>query len=140
MLTHYSNIYTLLKIEHWSSQLVEIIENTLIDNPPFALRLLSISDDFIVSPRIDTLAKVRNYRLNEIQSANLFPDGYLPKIQSFPCEIGKFLINKLTYAPKGLRACNELIDHYASHELQKLQESLNVAILKSDFDLITDNS
>jgi hypothetical protein len=140
MLAHYSNIYTLLKVEHWSSQLVEIIENALVDNPPLALRLLSISDDFIVSPRVDVLSKIRNYTLTEIQGVNLFPDGYTPKINRFPCEIGKFLLNKLTCAPKGLRACNELIDHYASYDLQKLQESLNEAIVNSDFDLISDNS
>lgn len=49
-------------------------------------------------------------------------------------------MKKLTYAPLGLRACNELIDHYSSYDLQKVQESLNEAIVTNQPHIVNESA
>jgi hypothetical protein len=71
--------------------------------------------------------------------AQILPETYKPQL-SFPVEIGKFLIQKLTLAPKGPRACNQIIDNYDEYDLRKIQSSLNDGIVRNNPDIINENS
>lgn len=131
--------YICLKINHYTP-LVEDIENSMIDEPERAFRLLGICNKFIVTPLSDMRANLRNYTLTESRSVLDLPLVYQPKKTNFPCEIGKFLFSKLTYAPIGLDACKELMYHYNAYDLQKVQESMSEAIVTNHPDIINQNA
>ncbi|MCZ7358330.1 MAG: hypothetical protein O8C66_03040 [Candidatus Methanoperedens sp.] len=51
-------------------------------------------------------------------------------------EIGKFLLNKLTFMPESFDACKYVIDRYEQEDLYKVSVSLHKGITESDIDLI----
>ncbi len=128
------NTYTVLKLGHYT--VVEDIENLMLDDPRKALALFHICQDFIVYPIVELRSDLKNFTLEGIRRAKVLPLVYQPQEIRFPCEIGKFLLKKLTYAPQGLRACNKLIDEYDAYDLRKVVESLNEAIITNHPDII----
>jgi len=129
--------YTILKLERYS--IAESIENLMIDDPPEAFVQLVVAESFIVEPLRNLRCDLDNYTLEELMETKNLPIVYQPREIHFPCEIGRFLLRKLTYAPLGLRACNDLIDHYNAYDLQKVQTSLNEAIVTNHLDAIFRN-
>ena len=127
--------YTFLKLQAYHV-IVEEIENLIIDDPDKALSLLSICHDFIVAPANDLRCDMTNFALKDVRGSRILPLVYQPQEIRFPCEIGKFLFKKLTYAPQGWRACNELIDEYDAYDLRKVAESLNDAIVANNPDIV----
>lgn len=130
--------YLMLKLERYP--IVEEIENYMIDDPKTAHNLFYLCRSFIVNPIVNLRTNLSNFTLEETKEAQTLPLVYQPREIQFPCEIGKFLLKKLTYAPQGLRACNEIIDEYASYDLQKVLESLNDAIIANHPDILNKNS
>ena len=128
--------YVTLKTCHFP--IAEDIENLMIDNPEEADSLLTECRMFITNPIGDFLCDVQSFTLSDIIDAKILPKPYQPKIE-LPCEIGKFLLNKLTYAPMGFDACKDIMYHYDSYDLKKVQESLNEAIVVGKPDLINEN-
>jgi hypothetical protein len=126
--------YAALKLGRYI--IVEDIEDLLVADPEKAFALLCVSQTFIKNPIINLRYDLTNFTLEDIRISKVLPVVYQPQELWFPCEIGKFLVEKLTYAPQGLRACNELIDHYDAYDLQKVQESLNEAIVANHPDII----
>lgn len=116
--------------------IAEEIENQIVDDPEKACTLLIICRRFISDPIRDLRFDLNNFAIEDIREAEILPSMYRPKEVRFPCEIGKFLLRKLTYAPYGLRACNELIDHYEAYDLQKVQKTLNEAITTNHPDIV----
>jgi hypothetical protein len=51
-------------------------------------------------------------------------------------EIGKFLLNKLTYMPEGFEACKDVIARYKQEDLYKVSSSLHEGVIKQDQDLV----
>lgn len=51
-------------------------------------------------------------------------------------EIGKFLLNKLTFMPESFDACKDVISRYDQEDLYKVSASLHKGINESDIDLI----
>jgi len=49
-------------------------------------------------------------------------------------------LKKLTYAPLSMRACYHLIDNYGAYDLQKIQESLNKAIVENHPDILNEKT
>ena len=130
--------YAFLKVRY--PLIAQQIEDSLIDNPLRALLLLTTSSSFIIDPLIDARCDFLTNSFDEIKRGKtVLGQAIDPNKIRFPCEIGKFLIKKLTYAPKGLRACNELIDHYNSYDLEKVSSSLNDAISKNAPDIVQKN-
>jgi hypothetical protein len=108
----------------------------MVDNPEKAMSMLVLCRMFITSPADDMRSDQRNFTLDEFHCAQNLPPICQPIEKRFPCEIGKFLMKKLTYAPEGLDACKELMYHYDAYDLQKIQESLNEAIVTNHPDII----
>lgn len=81
---------------------------------------------------------LRNFTSEEDKLTQI-PLVYQPSSKQFPCEIGKFLIRKLTYAPYGLDACKELMYPYDAHDLQKIQRSLNEGVITNNPDILNKN-
>ena len=136
---NYSFVYAFLKVRY--PLIAEEVENGLIDDPIKVLPILNASSSFIIDPLINIRFDSITNSFEEIKHGKEILGQAVDshKIR-FPCEVGKFLLRKLTYAPNGLRACNELIDHYSSYDLQKVHSSLNEAILKNHPDIVEKNS
>jgi len=126
--------YVNLKLGHYA--IVEDIENLMIDEPDKAGLLLNICRNFIVDPMRDLRSDLRNFTLEDLRIAQVLPVVYQPKEIRFPCEIGKFLLKKLTFAPQGLDACKELMYHYDHYDLQKALKALNEAIVTDHLDIL----
>jgi hypothetical protein len=116
--------------------IVDDIENLMVDSPEVAYDMLYACQCFIVAPLVDTRCSIRNFSLEGTKISRPLPLVYQPQNVRFPCEIGGFLFEKLTYAPIGLDACKELIYHYDMYDLQKVQESLNEGITSNYPDVI----
>jgi len=116
--------------------LIEDIENSMIDDPLRAMFQLSLASIFIIKPLFDTRSDLNNVGIDEIQLAREFIPRYRPSELRFPCEIGKFLVKKLTFAPSSLRSCYELLDHFDSYDLQKILQTLNDGITLNHVDVV----
>ena len=134
----FAETYVALKLGHYA--IIEDIDNLMIDDPEKAFDLLVICGRFIINPIYDTRSDIRNFTLREIRSAQHLPVVYRLQEIRFPCEIGKFLLKKLTFAPHGLRACNELIDEYDAYDLRNVAKSLNDAITTNHPDVVNKNA
>lgn len=131
---HYADIYVFLRLGHYG--VVEEIKSLMIDDPVKAATLLAVCGIFINKPILDPRNDTINSSLELIMSTRYLPLIYRPQEIQFPCEIGKFLVKKMTRAPEGPRACNELIAHYDAYDLQKALESLNEAITTNHPDIV----
>ena len=131
------NLDTYLTLSLGRYTIGEDIENLIVDDPEKALLLLTISQLFVVSSIRGLCHDMRNFTLEQTKATRILPFVYQPREIQFPCEIGKFLLRKLTYAPQGLRACYDIIDHYKDYDLQKVQKSLNEAIVTNHPDITT---
>jgi len=128
------HVYTILTLGRYS--IVEDIENMMVDDPRQAFLLLGIYKMFIVEPLTDMRCDVICNTMEEIKKCRTMPIVYQPKDVQLPCEIGQFLTRNLTYAPKGLHACRQLMYDYDIYDLQKVHESLNKAILENEPDIM----
>lgn len=120
--------------------IAEEIENQLTDDYGKAFSLLTIARIFITDPIRDMRRDSCNFSLDDLQLREALSAGYQSSEISFPYEIGKFLMTKLTYAPLSLDACKELIYHYDAYDLRKLQQSLNEAIVNTKPDVLKEKS
>jgi len=132
----FARVYVVLKLQCSTRVLAEEIENSLIDNPEIAWDLLGVCQDFIVNSFMNMTYDVANYSKDWLAATDLLPLVFRPREIRFPFEIGRCLLKKLTYAPKGLRACHDILDHYNNYDLQRVFESLNEAITTNHPDIV----
>jgi hypothetical protein len=130
------SVYEFLKLGKYN--FTEEIENLMNTEPIKARELFRLCNVFIFTPAVETLNTLHNYALEDIKKSQYIPS--LKIKNRFPCEIGKILLKKLTYAPEGIRACNYLIDEFNSYDLHKLLESLNNGIIENNPDIINKNA
>lgn len=134
----FRDVYTSLKLGRYT--VVEDIENLMIDDPGKAIGLFNICELFIVNPLHNTRVETQNLSLGDVRKSQTLPAIYHPEEMQFPCEIGKFLLRKLTYAAQDIRACYCLMDNYDAYDLRKVQESLNSAIAANHSDIVNKSS
>jgi hypothetical protein len=108
----------------------------MIDDPVKASVLFLVCQRFITVPINDLLCDSINSTLEDARTAEYLPSVYRPRDVQFPVEIGKFLLKKLTYAAKDMRACYNLIDDYESYDLRRVQKSLNEGIVTNNPDVV----
>lgn len=133
-----AGIYAYLRLTY--PDVAEELETALVVNPNLAICILGVASDFLQDPAYNLRFDSLTHSFDEVRiGKDILGKDLTPKEIMFPGEVGKFLLNKLTYAPKGIRACNELIDHYDSYDLQKVNTSLNLAILDNHPDLVEKN-
>lgn len=129
--------YCVLKLFGYSD-LIDEIQDQMVLEPWVAMHLLFFCQQFITTPILDCQCNSRSYSLEMVEDCKALPVGYKPKRKKphFPCEIGKFLLRKLTYYPESLQACQELIAHYDSYDLLRVAEALNRGIRESKTDVV----
>ncbi|MCJ7423539.1 hypothetical protein MUP01_04635 [Candidatus Bathyarchaeota archaeon] len=135
-IVHQRSVYVKLKLGHYA--VAEDIENLMIDDPERARWFINLCGFFITDYIADLRCHMRNHSLDIIKLSQTLPYVHRPRNIRFPCEIGKFLMkDKLTYAPWGLEACKDIIYHYNAYDLQKVQASLNEAIVTNHPDIVS---
>lgn len=130
--------YIILKLFH--SSITEQLEDYIVNQPEKFDSMMNACKLFITMPLTNMIGAVFNYSLQDIKMLKYLPEKSLTSTINFPCEIGKFLIKKLTYAPLGIRSCYELMDHYDAYDLEKIQSSLNEAIINNSPDMVQKNA
>lgn len=129
--------YATLKLT--KNSLAKEAENLLVDDPAQATVLLNLANIFVEIPAFNLLVDSHNFPLDRFREADALPTASQPKLH-FEHEIGKFLLKKLTYAPSGLDACNEVMYHYNKYDLQKVEDSLNIAITANNPEAVNTNA
>lgn len=127
--------YVFLKVRDY--KIVEDIENLMIDDPDEAIFQLTLSRALIIEPASIPLAGLHNFTLGTLKEAQTLHLTRQIQDLRFPYEVGKFLLKKLTFAPRGLDACKELMYHYEAYDLRKVQKSLNEAIVTNQPNIVS---
>lgn len=122
--------YVYLKI--MEPKLAEEFENRIVDNPLEAIEMLSLWMDLLLNPRLSLIAETRNFPFEELNASQNSIRPSQNKEITFPFEIGRFLFHQLTNAAVSLHGCQVLMDEYNAYDLEKIQETLNEAILTND--------
>jgi hypothetical protein len=117
----------------------EEIMNLILDDPISAATILTAYHYSLFLPMLDGVA--RNVDLDSFTelATHLRKEdrvSFISKIK-FPCEIGAFLMKKLTPYPKSFRAMEYLVDRYKQEDLYNVMEALNAAIRSKSPDLLT---
>jgi len=129
--------YVFLKLGGYA--VLEDIQNLMVDDPRSAMVLLNVCLKFIQRPLCTLRYDSMDFSFEDVGTTKVLPIVYRPQNIRFPCEIGKFLLKRLTYAAQDMRACYELMDHYDAYDLRKVQESLNEGIVTNHPDIINKN-
>jgi hypothetical protein len=114
---------------------VDHISNLLIDEPVHADYLLA-AYECLIEPIFDPLKASKNFCLSEIQHYDLNslaqkmppPPQQSQGLHSFPIEIGRYIMKKITLHPSTYYGCIDVIQHYKQNELYKAFEALDKAI------------
>ena len=134
--------YTYLKLLGYND-VVEELQNLMVDDPVSANLLFLVCQAYITSPFTDPLCKSLNASWSYLKELDELKERFAPLKHislsdiHIPCEIGKFLMTKLTHYPESFEACKELIAHYESTDLIKVASELNRGISEAVPDLIT---
>ena len=114
---------------------------TAIDTTKIISLLEAIHDMFFFS--FDPLKGVKSFKRQDIHELHeRFPLNLkIPKEKELPCEVGKFLNDKLKLIiPKNLDGAIELSDEYDLYDLRKVMSALSVAVEKEKIDVINEKS
>jgi hypothetical protein len=57
----------------------------------------------------------------------------------FPCELGRMLMQKMTYYPESLEACKQIAARYKDTDVIKLFQAVNDGIMKNNPDIVEKN-
>ena len=118
------------------------IENALVDDPARAYAILGELGTLLLSPEEDPLKPIRNFPRDTLIKFASRASSYGVKVEdiTMPCEIGRFLMENLTFLPTGLEACKELIHHYEHRDLYGVMKAVNEAVVHKDSDVLTQKS
>jgi len=114
---------------------------TAIETTKIISLLEAIHDMFLFS--FDPLKGVKSFKRQDIYELHeRFPLNLnIPKEKELPCEVGKFLNDKLKLIiPKNLDGAIELSDEYNLYDLRKVMSALSGAVEKEKIDVINEKS
>jgi len=118
------------------NNLVDYFEDLLIIDSIKAAQYLAGIGKLIIDQRLDAFKSDRIFSFGALKELNCLNSFDLIGKQNNIHEIGKFLVNKLTFMPEGFDACKYVIDRYKQEDLYKVSASLHKGINDSDIDLI----
>jgi len=127
--------YIVLKLLGFNDE-IEIIKDLLISNPLEVVNYFNLYATLIVNPKIMSFRAIENFGLDELKGLLIKSDQNNIKEYKLPCEIGNFIINKLTAYPEGFEACKDVIGKYDQEDLYLLMDSLNTGVKLNNADLI----
>jgi hypothetical protein len=113
--------------------------DALVSDYGEAMRLFTIYGNFLAEPCLVARKMIFNRSLEQLQGALTEKTIQQEKI-SLPCEVGKFLVQKLSLFPESFQACLDVVSKYKEEELEKVFSALNEAVFDSNFDLMESKS
>lgn len=124
------------------NHIAEQILSAFRDDPEFAQILLYAYNEFVYAPFLDVFRISYNYDLEFV--LDVFTE-FLEKEDKakllanikFPCEVGAFLMKKLTLYPQSFRAMELLVDKYEQEDLYNVFEALDNGIKAKSPDILT---
>jgi hypothetical protein len=119
-------------------RLVCEIDNSLVDDPVYALVLLVMLGSLLINPQLDPLKPVGIFPREVVAMAEKFGLPNTPI--KLPCEIGSFLMKNLTYLPVGFEACKDVIARYDRRDLYSAMNALCEGISNKNLDLVATKS
>lgn len=136
-------IYVALRTLGYHDVADEIAIQLSIDHMK-ALLLFLTSKEVLLSPYIDPLKGIisTNRSLAEKMAEALKQfNPQLPQKMEYPCEVGKFLNDKLKLiVPKNIDGAIELSDKYELYDLRKVMNALNEGVKKEKMDMINEKT
>lgn len=128
--------YAFLKGKGYND-IIEYFENLLVLDSLKAVSFLSGIGKFIVEPKLDTL---KSDHIFSFEALTEFSHGFdtLDLVDGTYNihEIGKFLLNKLTFMPESFDACKDVISRYDQEDLYKVSSSLHEGVIESNPDIV----
>jgi len=136
-LMDYQRDYVQLRIMGFN-EVAEYLSNLMIDDPAFAHEVFSMVACFITLPMQDSTRAERNLDIEFLTKAisrlNLIKRE--AEKAKFPCEIGSFLLNKLSLFPEGFESCRDLIARYTQEDLYRVMASLSEGVKRKRADVV----
>jgi len=131
-----------LKLMGYENSVKDFTRSLITINTTKIISLLeAIHDMFFFS--FDPLKGVKSFKRQDIHELQeRFPLNLnIPKERELPCEVGKFLNDKLKLIiPKNLDGAIELSEEYELYDLRKVMGALSVAVEKEKIDVINGKS
>lgn len=118
--------------------LVEELEKLMNDDPLQAIRMFNVLGCLVAVPKLNPLRAVQNYSIDSFAESVAISKEYGIQTEDvrFPCEIGKFLMRKLTLYPESLDACKNIISYYEENDIHCVMEALNDGVKRNIPDLV----
>ena len=136
-LSDYAFYYAALKFLGYD-ELVEEIGTLMITDYSKANKLLRIFINMIIIPSFNPLKAIFNFNKEQLTEVYELEKDYGIKPKAIPCEIGKFILEKLVRYPETLDGCWEIMQHYDDNELYKVLNALNEGVKERKIDIIED--
>jgi len=121
------------------TEIVEQLEEMLLDDPYEAVDYFNLYATLIVNPKTRAFKAIENFGINELKNHLIKSKEKTFEKHKIPCEVGKFILNKLTYYPESFEACKDVIGRYKQEDLYNLMESLDSGVKSNNLDLIKNN-
>lgn len=136
MLNENLQYYVFLKGNGYN-EIIEYFEKLLILDSKKGVGFLSGIGKLIVEPKLCAFNSDHVFSFEALTKLSYgFDKSDLMNGTNNIHEIGKFLLNKLTFMPESFDACKDVISRYGQEDLYKVSASLHEGVIKSNPDMV----
>jgi hypothetical protein len=123
------------------SNVSEDLRDAVVSNYPLAMTIFNAMNILMLRPLRNPLRCIESYPLVDLKDTHQFVKtrGIDDGKTTFPWEIGKLLMKKLTYYPESLDACKDLVSEYKEQDVCSLFGALNQGIMRNHPDVVEKN-
>jgi hypothetical protein len=132
-LDDFASDYIILKGLGYENIVTEL-SDAMISDPDRAIQILATYSSFLSGPWADALKAIRTRSFEDIKRLREEAGRLVPV--ELPCEVGRFLMRKLTLYADGYRACVNLMDTYKQQELHQVMTSLMSGLRSRNVDVL----
>lgn len=119
------------------NDIIDYFENLLVLDSKKAAKFLSGIGKLIVESNRDPLKSDYIFSFEALTKLSRGFDTFDLKNSTYNIhEIGKFLLNKLTFMPESFDACKDVISRYDQEDLYKVSASLHEGVIESNPDIV----
>jgi len=120
-------------------KIFDALQNYLLYEPSKAIYLFSLYSMLLINPYVHSMNITQSISKKYLNIFSDYDNNFLEKIE-LPCEIGSFLLNKLTYYPESLDACKAVISEYKQEDMYNVFKALQNGIKLNNIDIIKSKS
>jgi hypothetical protein len=145
MAKHLMHVYAELGVLGFD-EILMAIRDQLVEAPIVAHSMLNLTEELLIGSATDPSGATRNLSREYLEKFQILANhpslqgdntakalfGHAKEMQC-SCDIGKFLMRKLTYYPDSFEACQLVCGLYDHRDLRKVLTSLEKAIKEGDY-------